>query len=77
MIDLATLDDVDRLTALAIKDIDWPTLLNDPSVVVVCARTDSEIVGVAAGKIKEDDATETDHHVCRARVAADNTSAAS
>ncbi len=53
-IDRATVDDADRLTALAIKDTDWSTLLNDPSVVVVCARTNPEIVGVAAGKIEED-----------------------
>ena len=58
IIDLATLDDIDRLTALAIKDTDWSTWLNDPSVVMVCARTNSEIVGVAVGKIKEDGATE-------------------
>jgi membrane protease YdiL (CAAX protease family)/GNAT superfamily N-acetyltransferase len=56
-IDLATVDDVDRLTALAINDVDWSTLLNDQSVVVVCARTSTEIVGVAAGKINEDGAT--------------------
>ena len=57
-IDLATLDDADRLTALAIEDVDWPTLLNDSAVVVICARTNSEVVGVAAGKIDEDGTTE-------------------
>jgi membrane protease YdiL (CAAX protease family)/L-amino acid N-acyltransferase YncA len=56
-IDLATVDDVDRLTALAIQDADWSTLLNDPSVVVVCARTSPEVAGVAAGKIEEDGTT--------------------
>ena len=56
-IDRATLDDIDRLTALAIKDTDWPTWLSDPSIVVVCSRTNSEIVGVAAGKINEDGTT--------------------
>jgi GNAT superfamily N-acetyltransferase/membrane protease YdiL (CAAX protease family) len=53
-IDLATVDDVDRLTALTIKDTDWSTLLNDPAVIVVCARTSPAIVGVAAGKIADD-----------------------
>ncbi len=53
---LATLDDVDRLTALAVKDTDWSTWLNDPSIVVVCARTSPEVVGVAAGKIDDDGA---------------------
>jgi membrane protease YdiL (CAAX protease family)/ribosomal protein S18 acetylase RimI-like enzyme len=53
-IDLATVDDVDHLTALAIKDIDWSTLLNDPSVVVVRAMASPQIVGVAAGKIDDD-----------------------
>jgi len=56
-IDLATVDDADRLTALTIEDIDWPTLLNDSAVVVICARTNSEVVGVAAGKIEEDGTT--------------------
>lgn len=36
-IDLATPGDVDRLTALAIKEADWATWLNDPAIVVVCA----------------------------------------
>jgi membrane protease YdiL (CAAX protease family)/GNAT superfamily N-acetyltransferase len=53
-IDLATVDDVDRLTALAIENTDWSTLLNDPAVIVVCARTSPQIVGVAAGKIDDD-----------------------
>jgi membrane protease YdiL (CAAX protease family) len=52
-IDLATLDDVDRLAALNIKDTDWSTLLNDPSVIVVCGRTSPAIVGVATGKIDD------------------------
>jgi GNAT superfamily N-acetyltransferase/membrane protease YdiL (CAAX protease family) len=56
-IDLATADDIDRLTALAIQDIEWPSLLSDPAVVVVCARTSPQIVGVAAGKIDDDGTT--------------------
>jgi membrane protease YdiL (CAAX protease family)/ribosomal protein S18 acetylase RimI-like enzyme len=62
-INLATVDDLDRLTALsiktieAVKDTDWSALLNDPSVVVVCARTHPEVVGVAAGKIDNDGTT--------------------
>jgi GNAT superfamily N-acetyltransferase len=58
IIDLATINDADRLTALAIKNMDWPTLLNDPALVIVCARTSSEIIGVAAGKITADGAAE-------------------
>jgi GNAT superfamily N-acetyltransferase len=57
-IDLATLDDVERLAALNIEDTSWSTWLNDPAAVVVCARASPAIVGVAAGKIKEDGGTE-------------------
>ncbi len=57
-IDLATLDDVDRLTALAIKDTAWATWLNDPSVVVVCARSTPAIVGATAARIAADGVTE-------------------
>jgi membrane protease YdiL (CAAX protease family) len=53
-IDLATVSDIDRLTALAIEDTAWPTWLNDPAVIVVCAHTSPAIVGVAAGKIADD-----------------------
>jgi GNAT superfamily N-acetyltransferase/membrane protease YdiL (CAAX protease family) len=53
-IDLATVDDIDRLTALAVEDADWPAWLNDPAVIVVCAHTSPAIVGVAAGKIADD-----------------------
>jgi membrane protease YdiL (CAAX protease family) len=61
-IDLATVDDVDRLTALAVEDADWPAWLNDPAMIVVCARltdarTSPVIVGVAAGKIDDDTTT--------------------
>ncbi len=56
-IDLATVDDVDRLTALAIEDVDWSTLLNDPATVVVRATASPQVVGAAAGKIEEDGAT--------------------
>jgi ribosomal protein S18 acetylase RimI-like enzyme len=56
-IDLATLEDVDRLTALAIKDTVWSTLLNDPSIVVVRATASPQIVGVAAGQIDENGMT--------------------
>jgi ribosomal protein S18 acetylase RimI-like enzyme len=56
--DLATVDDADRLTALAIENVDWPMLFSDAALVVVCARTNSEIVGVAAGRIAADNTTE-------------------
>jgi membrane protease YdiL (CAAX protease family)/GNAT superfamily N-acetyltransferase len=56
-IDLATIADLDRLTALAIENTDWSTWLNDPAIVVVCARTSPAIVGVAAGKIDADGTT--------------------
>jgi ribosomal protein S18 acetylase RimI-like enzyme len=48
---LATVEDADRLTALAVENVAWPTLLADPAVIVVCARANPAIVGVAAGKI--------------------------
>ncbi len=56
-IELATVDDVERLTALAIAEADWPTWLNDPAVVVVRATASPHIVGVAAGKIDESGTT--------------------
>jgi membrane protease YdiL (CAAX protease family) len=56
--DLATVNDVDRLLALAIKDVDWSTWLNDPALVVVCARSNPAIVGVAAAKMADNDVTE-------------------
>jgi membrane protease YdiL (CAAX protease family) len=48
-IDLATVGDVDRLTALAIKDTDWSTLLNDPAVVVVQAVAVQAVTAAARG----------------------------
>jgi hypothetical protein len=57
-IDLATLDDVDRLAALDIKDAAWPSWLN----VCVCARTSPEIVGDGCRKNK---GMASGHHVCR------------
>jgi ribosomal protein S18 acetylase RimI-like enzyme len=62
-IHLATVDDIERLTALsiknieAVKDTDWSSLLNDPSIVVVCARINPEVVGVAAAREIDDDGT--------------------
>jgi membrane protease YdiL (CAAX protease family) len=57
-IDRATVDDIDRLTALNIEDAEWSVWLNDPAVIVVCARTSPDIVGVTAGKIDEEGTTE-------------------
>jgi ribosomal protein S18 acetylase RimI-like enzyme len=57
-IDLATPGDVDRLAALDVKDTAWPAWLNDPAVVVVCARAGSEMAGAAAGKIADDGTAE-------------------
>jgi GNAT superfamily N-acetyltransferase len=42
-------NDLGALAALPTKDLDWGALLDDPAAVVLCLRTASEVVGVAAG----------------------------
>ena len=69
-IDLATLGDVDRLTALAIQDTDWPTWLNDPAVVVVCARSQSRNRRRGRGKDRRRRHDQDPHHLCRSSLAA-------
>jgi GNAT superfamily N-acetyltransferase len=52
----ATTDDVTALVALGIEDVDWASLLNDPSAIVLCLQVNAEIAGVIAG-CAEDDGT--------------------
>ena len=69
-IDLATLDDVDRLTALAIKDVDWPTWLNDPVGHRSVCQNQSRNRRCGRGKDRRGWHDQDPHHVRRSRMAA-------
>jgi len=47
----ATTDDVTALVALGIEDVDWASLLNDPSAMVLCLQINKEIAGVIASRL--------------------------
>ena len=69
-IDLATVDDADRLTTLAVENTDWSTLLSDPSIVVVCARTNPGNRWRGRGQDRRRRHDACSHHLRRSAVAA-------
>jgi hypothetical protein len=50
----ATTDDVTALVALGIEGVDWVSLLNDSSAMVLCLQVNTAIAGVIASGVKDE-----------------------
>jgi hypothetical protein len=48
-----TAADLDKLASLAVEGLDWPALLADPAVEVLCLHAGNEVIGAAAGRVAE------------------------
>jgi N-acetylglutamate synthase-like GNAT family acetyltransferase len=48
----ATAQDIPALSRLALADVDWPAWLEDEAGAVLCLRTSTETIGLAAGRVE-------------------------
>lgn len=54
----ASAGDLKHLAGLPIDEINWKALLDDPAVVALCLEAGDEIVGIAAGRVTDEDVGE-------------------